>query len=77
MSFTTANNPNQFFSVVGAAYVADNHEDRSGHMPADSEPEQLTVGVTGLWMSFFATIGVSLIGNGQAAKAIGRVRGLH
>lgn len=77
MSFTSANNPNQFFSVVGSPYVADNHEDRSGHMPEYSELEQLTVGVTGLWMSFFATIGVSLIGNGQAAKAMAASGGLH
>lgn len=70
MSFTTGTNPTQFFSVVGAAYVAESHGDRIGHLPAHSEVEQLQVGVTGLWMSFFAVIGFSLIHGSQTAKAL-------
>jgi hypothetical protein len=68
MSFT-ASNPIQFFSVVGPAYVAENH-DGLGHLPARSEREQIRVGVTTLWVSLFATFGVSLIGAGHAAKAV-------
>jgi hypothetical protein len=68
MSFT-ASNPTQFFSIVGPAYVAENHEGL-GHLPARSEREQIRLGVTSLWVSLFASFGVSLLGAGHAAKAV-------
>jgi hypothetical protein len=69
MSFTRANDPTQYFSVVGPAYVAERHLDRPGHLTS-AELEQLKIGVTGLWISFFAAIGISLLNNSQAAKAV-------
>jgi hypothetical protein len=74
MSFATASNPTQFFSVVGAAYVPENHGDYAGQFVARSEAEpveeQIKSGLTGLWVSFFAVIGISLINHGQAVKAV-------
>jgi len=70
MSFTTANNPTQLFSVVGRAYVAERHADRSGRLAVRSDLEAVETGVSGLWAAFFAAIGVSLINNSQAAKAL-------
>ena len=74
MSFTTASNPTQFFSVVGAAYVPENHGDHAGPFAARSEvepvEEQIKCGLTGLWVSFFSVIGISLINHGQAVKAV-------
>lgn len=68
MSFTTSN-PTQLFSVVGSGYVAESHGG-PGHLPPLSEIEQLQIGVTGLWLSLFAAIGLSLIGSSQAARAV-------
>jgi hypothetical protein len=70
VSFTTANSPTRFFSVVGPAYVEERHADRSGHLAARSDLEAVETGVSGLWVAFFAAIGVSLINNSQTAKAL-------
>jgi hypothetical protein len=70
MSFTSANNSTGFFSVVGSAYVAEGHSERISHLPPHSDFEQFQVGLSGLWMSFFAVIGFSLTHNAPAAKAM-------
>ena len=70
MSPSTERNHTQFFSVVGAAYVPEEHDGRFGHLAGLPELEQLKLGVSGLWLAFFAMIGASLIGNGQPAKAV-------
>ena len=70
MSFTTAS-ANQLIplSVFGTAYVPERHSECVGSFADGSEVDQLTVAVTGLWASFFAAIGISLM-NGQAASTI-------
>jgi hypothetical protein len=68
MSFT-ASNPSQLFSVVGSAYVAENHGGL-GYLPARSEPDPIQIGVAGLWGSLFATVAFSLVGSGHAARAV-------
>jgi hypothetical protein len=70
MSFATASNSTRFFSVVGPAYVAESHADQIGHLAARTEFATVETGVAGLWVSFFAAIGISLINNSQAAKAV-------
>ena len=70
MSFATASNSTRFFSVVGPAYVAEGHADQSGHLAASTEFAAVETGVAGLWVSFFAAIGISLVNNNQAAKAL-------
>ena len=70
MSFTAASNTARFFSVVGPAYVAKSHADQLGHLVARPEFEAVESGVAGLWMSFFAAIGTSLLNNSQGAKTL-------
>jgi hypothetical protein len=69
MSFT-ASNTTRFFSVVGPAYVAESHADEVGHLAARAEFEAVETGVAVLWVAFFAAIGISLINNSQATKAL-------
>ena len=68
MSFSGERNSTQFFSVVGPSYLPEGHGDRFDHLAALPETEQLKLGVTSLWLSFFAMIGSSLINGSQPSK---------
>jgi hypothetical protein len=70
MSFSTASNTTRFFSVVGPAYVAESHAEQLGHLAARNEFAAVQTGIAGLWLSFFAAIGISLVNTNQAAKAL-------
>ena len=68
MSPSIERNSSEFFTVVGSAYVPEGHGDRFDHLAALPETEQLKLGVTSLWLSFFAMIGGSLINSSQPTK---------
>ena len=70
MSFTTETHSTRFFSVVGAAYVAESHSEMCGYLAARPQTRQVDAAVAGLWASFFAVIGFSLMQAAPAAKAM-------
>jgi hypothetical protein len=68
MSPSIERNPSEFFTVVGSAYVPEGHGDRFDHLAALPESEQLKLGVTSLWLSFFAMLSDSLFNGGQPVR---------
>jgi hypothetical protein len=74
MSPSTEENPKhptQLFSVIGAAYVPEDHADDNRHPTKLSEVRQPETGVAGVWLVFYALlIGISLENSGSAAKLV-------
>jgi hypothetical protein len=67
MSIESEKDPTKYFSVVGAAYVPERHDDvRTADRTIASEPAS---GVAGLWLVFYVVvIGLSVIANSSVAK---------
>jgi hypothetical protein len=74
MSFSSARNPTQFFSVVGAPYVPESHAESRRHLDVRdmrTQVQQREMGVAGLWLVLYAAIiGASLFGTGGAVKVL-------
>jgi len=62
----------KLFTVVGAPYIAEQHDDSRSHYQAEKEKPPPDTGIAGLWVVFYAVIaGAWLIGGGTVGKAIG------
>ena len=60
-----------FFTVVGAPYVAEQHDDTRSHYHRYSDEGGNGVWMATLWLAFYAVIvGVTLFGKGVASRAI-------
>ena len=63
MSVDSERDPTKYFSVVGAAYVPEHHDDSHRSMEQAMSGKGAG-GVAGLWLVFYAVvIGTSLIAN--------------
>lgn len=71
MSIDSERDPTKYFSVVGAAYVSERHDDNRGSDVDRTMASQPASGVAGLWLVFYAVvIGFSVLANSGAAKWI-------
>ena len=60
-----------FFTVVGAPYVAEQHEDAHSHYHRYSDEGTNGVGMATLWLALYAVIvGVTVLDNGGAGRAV-------
>jgi hypothetical protein len=58
------------FTVVGAPYVPERHAEGQGHLHKDVEPRKAETGIAGLWLVFYALLGVAaLVGRDGFGKA--------
>ena len=61
----------ELFTVVGAPYVAEHHDDGHSHYRKASDDPVSAAGVAGVWLAFYVLIaGVAVLGQGGASKAI-------
>jgi hypothetical protein len=71
MTHNTDRDPTEFFSVVGAPYVAEQHDDGRSHYIDRAVSKESAAGVAGLWLVLYGTIiGFSVLANSSAAKWI-------
>ena len=71
MTHHTDRDPTEFFSVVGAPYVAEQHDDGRGNYVDQMVTKETAALVAGLWLVLYgAIIGVSVLASGSAAKWI-------
>jgi hypothetical protein len=71
MSLGIDDDKTKLFTVVGAPYVAEQHNDSRSHYQADKEKPPPDTGIAGLWLVFYAVIaGTWLFGGGTVSKAI-------
>jgi hypothetical protein len=69
MSISSERDPTKYFTVVGAAYVQERHDDR--RYVEQMETSGRAGGVAGLWLVLYAgVIGFSVIANSNVAKWI-------
>jgi len=60
-----------FFTVIGAPYVAEQHDDTRGHYHRYSDEGGNGVWMATLWLALYAVIvGVTLFDNGGVGRAI-------
>jgi hypothetical protein len=65
------NERTELFSVVGAPYVAEHHDDTRSYYRLSADGHTRGTGQAGLWLMFYAVIcAVTIFGPG-AGKAIG------
>jgi hypothetical protein len=68
--------PTKYFSVVGAAYVQERHDDR--RYVEEMETSGRAGGVAGLWLVLYAVvIGLSVIANSSVMKWVNVASLLH
>jgi hypothetical protein len=63
----------ELFTVVGAPYVAERHNDSRSHLQVENEkpPPEPGAGIAGLWAVFYAIIAIGWVfGSGTVTKAI-------
>ena len=71
MTHQTDRDPTEFFSVVGAPYVAEQHDDGHSKYVDQTVAKESAAGVASLWLLFYAAIiGFSVLANSSAAKWI-------
>ena len=71
MTHNIDRDPTEFFSVVGAPYVAEQHDDGHSNYVDKTLARESAAGVAGLWLVFYgAVIGISVLANSSAAKWI-------
>lgn len=71
MTHHTDRDPTEFFSVVGAPYVAEQHDDGRSNYVDQMVAKESAAGVAGLWLVFYGVIiGVSVLASSSAAKWI-------
>jgi hypothetical protein len=64
MSVDSERDPTKYFSVVGAAYVPERHDDGHRRDVEQAMSGERAGGVAGLWLVFYgAVIGMSVIAN--------------
>jgi len=60
-----------FFTVVGAPYVPEQHDDTLRHYHRYSDESAHGVGMAALWLALYAVIiGVAVIGKGGVGRAV-------
>jgi len=66
-----------FFTVVGAPYVAEQHDDTRSHYRRSSDKRTVAVGMVAIWLALCAVIiGVTVLGKSGADRAIEMVTAL-
>ena len=71
MSVDSERDPTKYFSVVGAAYVSERHDDDHRRYVDRTLANQPASGVAGLWLLFYTVvIGFSVFANTGVAKWI-------
>jgi hypothetical protein len=63
----------ELFTVVGAPYVAEQHNDSRSHLQVENEkpPPEASAGIAGLWAVFYAVLAIGWVfGSGTVTKAI-------
>jgi hypothetical protein len=71
MTHSTGRDPTEFFSVVGTAYVSEQHDDGRSHYIEQTLASERAGGVASLWLAFYgAIVGISLFAGSGAAKWI-------
>jgi hypothetical protein len=69
MSVDSERDPTKYFSVVGAAYVPERHDDGQLRDEEQAMSSKRAGGVAGLWLVFYAAvIGMSVIANAGVVK---------
>ena len=69
MSINSERDPTKYFSVVGAAYVPERHDDNRRPDADQAMASAPAGGVAVLWLVFYAVvIGFSIVANSTVAK---------
>lgn len=66
-----------FFTVVGAPYVAEQHDDMRGHYRGRADERGVAMRMAAIWLAVYAVImGVAVFGKAGAGRAIEMVTAL-
>ena len=71
MAYLSAQDRTGFFTVVGAPYVAEQHDDTRSHYRRYADEGRNGVLMASLWLAFYAVIiGVAVLGKVGSGRAV-------